>query len=86
MGQIPCMDHQVFFLDGTKLFIADTRNNRVLIYNSIPTENNASADVVIGQPDMVSNSANQGGDVEPTLYIGLNVFIPSVLNFLLLTL
>ncbi len=51
------------FSDGTKLFITDGGNNRVLIYNSIPTENNASADVVIGQPDMVSNSANQGGDV-----------------------
>ncbi|MFA5098413.1 MAG: hypothetical protein WC490_07320 [Candidatus Margulisiibacteriota bacterium] len=49
------------FSDGTRLFIADTYNNRVLIYNTIPTSNNASADVVIGQPDMMSNSVNQGG-------------------------
>ena len=46
--------------NGTKLFIADTLNNRVLIYNTIPTVNNASADVVIGQVDMASASANQG--------------------------
>jgi hypothetical protein len=46
-----------------KLFISNDGNNRVLIYNSIPTSNNASADVVIGQVDMVHNSANQGGSV-----------------------
>ncbi len=45
--------------DGTKLIIADPNNNRVLIYNSIPTLDGASADVVIGQADMAGNSANQ---------------------------
>jgi len=49
------------YSNGTKLFIVDKENNRVLIFNSIPTSNNASADVVIGQPNMVSNSYNQGG-------------------------
>jgi len=46
---------------GTKLIIADYGNYRVLIYNTIPTANDTSADVVIGQPDMDSNDANQGG-------------------------
>lgn len=36
--------------DGTRLYIADTSNNRVLIYNGIPTQNGASANVVLGQP------------------------------------
>jgi len=49
------------FSDGTKLFVVDYRNNRVLIYNSIPTGNDAVPDVVIGQPDFTSNSINQGG-------------------------
>lgn len=49
--------------DGIRLFIADKNNHRVLIYNSIPTSNNASADVVVGQPDFTSNTANQGGAV-----------------------
>ncbi len=53
------------YSDGIKLFIVDGDNNRVLIYNSIPTSNNASADVVVGQPNMTSNSANQGGS-DPT--------------------
>lgn len=37
--------------DGTRLFIADGGNDRVLIYNSIPTVSGAPADVVLGQPD-----------------------------------
>ena len=49
--------------DGAKLYIADRSNHRVLIYNTVPTVNNATADVVVGQPNMISNSANQGGSV-----------------------
>ena len=49
------------FVNGTKLFVADTSNHRVLIYNSVPTSNNAVADVVIGQTDVAGNTANQGG-------------------------
>ncbi|HXI43094.1 MAG TPA: hypothetical protein VNH83_24140, partial [Bryobacteraceae bacterium] len=37
--------------DGTILAVADTNNNRVLIWHTIPTSNNAPADVVVGQPD-----------------------------------
>ena len=37
------------WISGGKLFIADTQDNRVLIYNRIPTANKAPADVVIGQ-------------------------------------
>jgi sugar lactone lactonase YvrE len=37
--------------DGRYLAVADTDNNRVLIWNSIPTTNQANADVVVGQPD-----------------------------------
>jgi len=39
-----------------KLLVADYDNDRVLIYNTIPTENNASADIVIGQADLYSNN------------------------------
>jgi uncharacterized protein (TIGR03437 family) len=38
-----------------RLYIADQGNDRVLIYNSIPTQNGASADVVLGQPNMTTN-------------------------------
>lgn len=64
------------YSDGTRLYVADMHNSRVLIYNSIPTANNASADVVIGQQNMASNSANQGGSVGAgTLLEPTGVFI-----------
>lgn len=47
--------------DGTRLAVADYNNNRVLIWNTIPTANNQAADVVLGQPNFTSSSANQGG-------------------------
>ena len=43
--------------DGQRLIVTDFGNNRVLIYNSIPTSNGAAADVVVGQPDFTSNGA-----------------------------
>lgn len=47
-------------VDG-KLYVADTGNNRVLVYNHVPTSNGAAADMVLGQPDFTSNSSNNGG-------------------------
>lgn len=49
------------FFDGTKLFIADTGNNRVLIWNSNPNTNKKAANVVMGQADMTGASGNRGG-------------------------
>ena len=45
---------QAVWLQNGKLFVADTQDHRVLIYNSIPTANNAAADVVLGQPNFTS--------------------------------
>ena len=56
------------FTDEGKLFIGDMMNNRILIYNSIPTVSNASADIVLGQPNMTSNTANNGGISASSLY------------------
>jgi hypothetical protein len=46
----------IFVAPDGRLFITDMNNNRVLIYNSIPTTNGAEADIVLGQQDMYSNS------------------------------
>ena len=40
--------------DGTHLAVADTANNRVLIWNEIPTSNGQPADIVLGQPDFTT--------------------------------
>jgi uncharacterized protein (TIGR03437 family) len=50
-------DPEGVFIDGTRLYVADTLNHRVLIFNSIPTSGGAKADVVLGQLDM-----NASGD------------------------
>jgi sugar lactone lactonase YvrE len=42
--------------DGVHLVVADTDSNRVLIWNTIPTQNNQPADVVLGQPNFTSNT------------------------------
>lgn len=39
---------------GSRVFVADGNNNRILVYNSIPTGNGAPADVVVGQASMTS--------------------------------
>ena len=38
---------------GTKLAVSDTNNNRVLIWNSLPTSTNQAPDVVIGHTQKV---------------------------------
>ena len=37
-----------------QLLVADTENNRVMIWNSIPTTNGQGADLVLGQPDFTT--------------------------------
>lgn len=48
------------------LFVVDTDNNRVLIYDGKPNGNNANASVVLGQPDLNSNLPNQSEDTNPS--------------------
>lgn len=57
--------------DGKKLIVADTTNHRVLIWNTIPSGDGLSADVVLGQEDFThctANDANQNNepDAAPT--------------------
>jgi len=40
-----------------KMFVTDRSNNRVLVYNRVPTANGTVADFVIGQPDFSMNTA-----------------------------
>ncbi|WP_444937133.1 Ig-like domain-containing protein [Microbulbifer sp. JMSA004] len=50
--------------NGIQLFVTDTENNRVLIWDQWPEENYAAADSVLGQSDFVKsayNDSNQDG-------------------------
>ena len=74
--------------DGQRLFVTDLGNNRVLIWNSIPTQNAQPADVVVGQPNMTSGGDNDalpncvvdGTDADgfSTYSAGCQPFCPSV--------
>ena len=57
---------------GTKLYVADEGNNRVLIWNTIPTANNVAADVVIGQTGFDGYFANAGAGYPQVNGVGFN--------------
>jgi len=70
--------------DGHRLFIADGGNDRVLIFQQIPTQNAASADVVIGQ---LGGEINQASDAADSLrtpmslaWDGTNLFVADAFN------
>lgn len=57
--------HVGIFSDGTKLYVPDTANNRVLIWNTIPTTSGSNASVVVGQPNLTTNTANNKRSTSP---------------------
>ncbi len=64
---------QGVWIQGSKLFVADTQNNRVLIWNTIPTQNNQPADLVLGQPDFAS--APPINQVNPNLIASAKIML-----------
>ena len=70
--------------DGTRLYVADGGNDRVLVYNHIPTSNGAAADVVIGQ---LGGEINQASDSTDSLrtplslaWDGTNLYVADSFN------
>ena len=51
--------------DGARLWVADTGNRRVLMWDGVPDRNDRAADLVLGQGDFGSRDENGGG--VPTL-------------------
>jgi hypothetical protein len=66
-GNTLCHPSSVF-TDTVKILVCDRYNNRVLIFNNPPSANNTAADLVIGQPNLASNTANSGGVSAKSLY------------------
>lgn len=58
--------------DGQQLIVSDAWNHRVLIWNSLPTEDGQAADVVIGQKDFTGNEPNINGVGSPPSARSLN--------------
>ena len=42
--------------DGTHFLVCDRFNNRILIWNTLPSSSNTAPDLVLGQPNFVSNN------------------------------
>ncbi len=49
------------YSNGKQLFVADSDNNRVLVWNTFPTKNFQPADAVLGQPDFTCDTDNNNG-------------------------
>lgn len=60
------------FVDGEHLFVGDTGSNRVLIWNTIPTQDNQLPDVVLGQKDFHDKTSRIGED---------KLFMPAGISF-----
>ncbi|MCI5083850.1 MAG: hypothetical protein MRY78_19280 [Saprospiraceae bacterium] len=61
------------FSDGQRLWVADTGNRRVLMYNEIPTTNFAKADAVIGKPSFAERDYEHTDPIWPySVKIGPN--------------
>lgn len=52
------------YSDGRRLFVADTGNDRVLVYNEIPRVDGAPADAILGQVDPTLNQASDSAEPE----------------------
>jgi uncharacterized protein (TIGR03437 family) len=73
--------------DGTRLFIADGGNDRVLIYNTFPAGNGADADIILGQPDEFSDNTGDNPDgtnafenPSALAYDGTNLYVTDTYN------
>ncbi len=64
--------------DGVRLYVTDIGNNRVLIWNSIPTQNGQPADIVIGQPDFSGNASNNVTGICPSTTSGGTATYPAM--------
>jgi hypothetical protein len=64
------------WLDDQRLIVCDSGNHRVLIWNSVPTEDQAPADIVLGQPDFVTEGpAARGRGPENGMHLPTGVLV-----------
>jgi uncharacterized protein (TIGR03437 family) len=69
---------QGVWIQSGKLFVADTQNNRVLIFNQIPTTSGVAANVVLGAPNFTTYvnpdiSQQQNGATASTMFSPVSV-------------
>jgi hypothetical protein len=69
---------------GTQLFIADGGNDRVLVYNTMPTQSGPAADIILGQigggVDQATNAADSMSGPMGLAWDGLNLYVSDAFN------
>lgn len=55
--------------DGTRLYVTDLGHNRVLVWNSMPTQNGQTADFALGQPDVTSTESQNASNPNNSQYL-----------------
>lgn len=72
---------------GTQLFVADGGNDRILVWNEIPTQNGQPADVILGEPDEFSDNTFENPNGADALqapfalaWDGLNLYVGDSYN------
>ena len=57
-------------IGGGRMVVSDFGGNRVLVWNTIPTENDTPADLVLGQATFEEGEANRGGEANAGTFDG----------------
>lgn len=60
VSQFTLNEPSAVWSDGTRLLVADSGNNRVLVWDSLPTDHFQPATHVLGQSNFDGNAANRG--------------------------
>jgi hypothetical protein len=72
------------YFDGARFYVVDARQNRVMVWNSFPSQNNQAASFALGQPDLTSGAAatSQSGLNVPhdVAVVGDAVFVSDMSN------
>ncbi len=68
-----CNARGIGTLDGGRFYVADGEYNRVLIWNTPPTADGDLPDLVLGQPDFTTGTANTGGISANTFSLPVDV-------------
>jgi hypothetical protein len=55
--------------DGTRLFVTDLGHNRVLVWNSLPTQNGQVADFALGQPDVAGTDTQNASNANNSRFL-----------------
>lgn len=68
--------------EGKRLYVTDSGNNRVLIWNEFPASNFAPADVVLGQKEFTLNASNDSsGDGTPDTPGAETLYYPTGIHY-----